>query len=397
MMMSSSLSVALRTGWLAAGLVVLTAAYGSPGCLPPPLPSPDAGDPCAVKGVTLLGQSQIQVSSPDGTQYLANQLDDAGVYQVYLAPTGTQALRCLTCAQVPGGPPVGAHKLMAEWHPSGNWILVGTQMAGASWPPLVCNDTCQLGLLRSGVNLDMYAMNADGTQWFPLVQFDPTQSSQGSGYTGPAFTPDGAHAYWAKIVSGDIFQYTFGKWLLMRSDFQVDASGVPSLQNTVDVTPGGANWVEPGNFTPDGTTLLLSADIGLPSNAANGQDQWAFNVQSGALTQLTHTPDAWDEHGLYSPDGRKIVWMSSLPFPGNDNVWDLKTEFLLMDADGSNVYQLTHFNYPGYPEYNTQGTVAAVAVWTPDGSHLFATQLLADQTSALWRIDFNAGCGNAPP
>jgi hypothetical protein len=185
--MNASVTFALRAVLLGTGLAALTAASAPNGCGGPPviLPSPDAGDPCGVRDIAPLGNAQVQVQSPDGTQYLLNQQDDAGIYQVYVAPTGTDSLRCLTCAQVPGGPAPGTHKLMTEWHPSGNWILVGTEMPGASWPPLICNDACKLGLLRSGVNLNMYAMTTDGAQWFPLVEFDPSQSSQGSGYTGP--------------------------------------------------------------------------------------------------------------------------------------------------------------------------------------------------------------------
>jgi Tol biopolymer transport system component len=79
--------------------------------------------------------------------------------------------------------------------------------------------------------------------------------------------------------------------------------------NKRDITPAGAKWVEAGNFSPDGKHLLLSADIGIDD--ARGQDQWSMDIETGVLQNLTNMPKVWDEHGLYSPSGRKISFMSS--------------------------------------------------------------------------------------
>src|SRR5262249_46285575 len=194
----------------------------------------------------------------------------------------------------------------------------------------------------------------------------------------PVFTPDGKTAVWAEIVDGNVFANAFGIWKLYIADFVVDAEGTPSLVNKRDITPAGAKWVEPGNFAPDGRHILLSTDIGLSD--AKGQDQWSLDVFSGKLTQLTNTPTVWDEHGVYSPDGRKIVFMSSHPYrndPDNYKVAHLHTEFMLMNADGSELQQLTHFNLPGYPE-SQRHTVAASAYFTHDGTRLIANTMAQD-------------------
>jgi hypothetical protein len=122
---------------------------------------------------------------------------------------------------------------------------------------------------------------------------------------------------------------------------QVAAAYELSKCNIFDVTPSGAHWVEPGNISPDGRFFTFNSDIGIAD--AEGQDQFVLNLNTGEVTNLTNSPQLWDEHGVFSPDGKKIVWMSSLPYPGNWHVSNLKTEFFLTNSDGSDIRQPTNF------------------------------------------------------
>lgn len=158
----------------------------------------------------------------------------------------------------------------------------------------------------------------------------------------------------------------------------------------------GARWVEPGNFSPDGRHILLSADLGLQD--AQGQDQITLDISTGQVQNLNNSPGVWDEHGLYSSDGSKISFMSSHPYRSNPKSFQaisLQTEFMLMDADGTHLQQITHFNVPGYPESQWGGTVAAVASFMNDGSELFATVMAPDFsfTKTNWMITFAGSCG----
>jgi hypothetical protein len=38
---------------------------------------------------------------------------------------------------------------------------------------------------------------------------------------------------------------------------------------------------------------------------------------------------------------------------------------MMMDKDGSNVRQISHFNEPGYAESSYSGSVAAIGEWGP--------------------------------
>jgi len=290
--------------------------------------------------------------SPASDVSALSEPDAIGVYQIYMLRGGRKT--CISCAQHPGGPRVDRNKMMVTWHPSGQWLVVGIEedKHDLMWMP----KSAQLGLLQSGIWLNMWITAQDGSRWFQMTDFE------NDGFVGTAFTPDGRKAAWAEAVDGNVFANRFGKWKLYRADFQVRPDGTPSFIDKTEITPAGARWVEPGNFSPDGRHLLLSTDIGLKD--AYGQDQWALDIETGALRQLTSTPTVRDEHGVFSADGRKISFMSSYPYRNEKDsykVSNLKTEFMLMDADGSHLQQLTHFNEPGYPESQPSKTIAAVA------------------------------------
>ena len=51
---------------------------------------------------------------------------------------------------------------------------------------------------------------------------------------------------------------------------------------------------------------------------------------------------------------------------------DLKTDYWLMNPDGSNKRRLTYFNQPGHPHYMKEGVAAADGAWSPDGRRYLA-------------------------
>jgi len=87
--------------------------------------------------------------------------------------------------------------------------------------------------------------------------------------------------------------------------------------------------------------------------------------------------EEWDEHAHFSPDGRTILWMTSKSQPYKLRADDLKTDYWLMNADGSNKRRLTYFNQPGHPHFMKEGVAAADGAWSPDGSR-FAAYLIVD-------------------
>jgi hypothetical protein len=358
----------------------------------PPVPGFYADEPdCKVKSVQKLSSAFENITrSPSGLTAFTQQ-DSNGIYQVYVRRDGDES-RCISCNTGGEAPRIDRNKPMISWHPSGQWLTVGVEenRHDNSWMPA----SWQRGLLQSGIWLNLWVTTADGSRWYQITDFKKTPTNPSDGYVGVAFTPDGSKAVWAEIIDGNVFANAFGVWKLYTADFHVGGDGIPHFANRRDITPAGAKWVEPGNFSPDGKHILLSSDIGIDN--AQGQDQWSLDINTGQIQNLTHSPNVWDEHGLYSPNGKKISFMSSYPYrhePDSYRTLSLKTEFMLMSADGSHLQQLTHFNVPGYPESQPARTIAAVAGFIDEGSQLYATAMGPNFSKTNWILTFEGRCG----
>ena len=381
------LSVIVRSGAYSSNFTTIPVAANGGTC---PVPS----DPCAVNSFRPASQGGITIWSPDGGRYLVNKEDPSGISQIYVGQKGDAVPVCISCTDKPNGPTAKKRKMQPHWHPSGRWIVLAAEQEKFD-PPLLSTPELIEGWLQSGIWVDMYATTPDGSSWFKLQDFGP--SNKADGFTGVAFTPDGRKGVWAQIVDGNIFAYTFGKWELILADFQ-EVNGVPSFTNLRNITPPDTYWVEPGNFSPNGKDLLLTADQGFPDHAhVEGQDQYILDIVTGQMTNLTRSATIWDEHGVFSPDGQTILFMSSYPFrsdPRASTTLFLKTEFMLMDKDGSNLRQISHFNQAGFAESGVG--VAAVGVWNPDGTTVSALNLLFPKYDS-WEIKFEGNCGKRGP
>ena len=341
-----------------------------------------------LRGVSFsLSQNGVQgLASPDGHSFLINTDDQNGVFQVYIGHPGDPTLTCLTNVQKPGGPKPERMKMQAHWHPSGKFIFMAVERDSYNTPPILGLDRNYVkGILQTGVWTDMWAMTPDGETWFQLTHFQSGIPGIPDGFTGPAFTNDGKRAVWSQIVDGNIFAYwPFGRWQLIRADYS-DTGGTPQFTDLTDITPSGMYWNEPGNFSPDNVSVLLSGSV---EADAEGMDQYILNIENGQLTDLTNSPTVWDEHGVFSPDGEKIIFMSAYPYrddPNSSKTLTIKTEFMLMNKDGSGLTQLTHFLSPGYPESGTSG-IAAAAFWHDNYSATLSQLFFPDY--AYWEIQF---------
>lgn len=351
--------------------------------------TPQASGDCAV---TNIYQTTIHpVYSPDGTQYIISKQDTIdGVFQIYVGNTGSTSLTCISNYEAPGN--AGGlfrswetrHKVMVQWHPSGEFIICGVEKEFYN-ELLIAPYELRLGWIQSGLWVDIWAVKPDGSQWYNLANLD-------KGMTGPAFTPDGTKAVYADAdPNSDLSVDVFGKWKLQLVNFN-NNGGIPSFSNQSDISPIGARWLEPGNFHPNGELLTFNSDIGM--NNAEGQDQYILNINTGVVTNLTNSPEIWDEHGVFSPGGNKILMMSSYPYRDDSTAYrtlSLKTEFMIMDIDGQNLEQLTHFREQGFPEYH-EG-IASTGFWNNDGTKIFA-HTLEFPDYHHWVIEHQGSCGN---
>jgi TolB protein len=105
-------------------------------------------------------------------------------------------------------------------------------------------------------------------------------------------------------------------------------------------------------WSPDGTRLIYSSSV------SGNYDLYTSGVDGSDQQHLTDTSaDEW--FASWSPDGSQIVYSASMGTSSSSA--DLETyEIFIMDADGSNVRQLTNNTaYDGNPRWSPDGTLIA--------------------------------------
>jgi hypothetical protein len=312
-----------------------------------------------------------------------DRIDKDGVYQLHTARPDGSDERCLSCVQRPGAPPIDRHKFNPTWHASGKYIVLQGEIDSH---PLAWTHKNRMvaELLLNGLWNNLYATDSTGERWYKLTT---SVSPQTDGVLGPHFSPDGTKLLWSRLVSPASGENPWGLWRLMIGDFVISGD-VPSLQNVSDITPAGGKFYEAHGFSADGGTVVFTSDMETTSRWE--MNIWVMNLSDKKMTKLTKN-GAWNEHAQYSPSGKKIVYMSSEPYPGTS----LKTDLMIMNSDGSGKAQLTHFNMPGYPESQPDQNVPGRSSWSADGTRLSVTAGPAKDfpTRRLWILTFAGRCG----
>jgi Tol biopolymer transport system component len=281
---------------------------------------------------------------------------DDGYYDVYIMDPDEFDETCLTCT-----PELSGHTGNPAWHPSGEWIVF--QAVNTALIPLYRDAEEVKAYTNPGAGWlnDLWVTDKNGQESYQLTTIGVT-----GGVLHPHFSHDGTKLLWAERVGGNA-RSTSGEWVLKVADFVI-AGHVPRLEHIQSYAPGEQHdFYESHGFSPDDTKILFSGNL-QEDQPMWGMDIYEFNLETHELTQLTHTFYDWDEHAQYSPDGQKIVWMSSEGYDINP----LKTDFWIMDCTGSHKQQVTFFNTPGHPHYRGTAAVAADSSWGPDGTSIIA-------------------------
>lgn len=152
-----------------------------------------------------------------------------------------------------------------------------------------------------------------------------------------------------------------------RDTANVKLDSLPlSMTRTVSFETSEGTWISL-DVSPDGRTIVFEL-LG---------DLYTMPVAGGTATRLTSGP-AFDSQPRYSPDGKRIVFLSDRN--GADNVW-------ICDSDGKNTKALTRgtTNLYASPE------------WTPDGNYIVVSRSTGVLGSVyeLWLIHKDGGSGTA--
>ncbi len=272
-------------------------------------------------------------------------------------------LKCLSCAEE--YPKL--HNGNPAWHPSGKYIVyqaLDDSIKQPFWGGLYQLYTSP----GAGVNNNLWVMTADGARTWPL-----TALGKGKGVLHPHFSHDGKQLLWAQMESTK--PLPTGAWVMKIASFGFQA-GAPVLKNIRTLKPGNMLFYETHSFSPDDAEILFTG-----KNADSNFDIYKYNFSTEELTPLTDaTENFWDEHAQFSPDGKKIVWMSSKDNDGSQKGGFVKTDWWIMDADGAHKRRMTFFNKKTAPEYIKGKAIAADISWSPDGRELAG--YLQDNASA---------------
>lgn len=127
----------------------------------------------------------------------------------------------------------------------------------------------------------------------------------------------------------------FVKWDTYKHIFVVNPNGSGLVQLTIDDWDTG--WP---SFSPDGTKILYT------SYEAGTPQLWTMNVNGTGKAALTNLPNGALQ-GRYSPNGQKIVFVSSST---NDDVW-------IMNANGTGALALAATGVDeNEPAFNADGS-----------------------------------------
>ncbi len=326
-----------------------------------------------VKSVTTIMEPGGRVSwSHSGNNLIAfdkgeqERDEKSGVYyDIYtMNPDGTNEI-CLTC----GGSKKWSHKPQKHmwqpaWHPSGDYIAFQAEMENhpgpSSWsgPP-------------NGLYNNLWVMTSDGESYLQLTDLPAVGPDGSTGILHPVFSHDGTMLLWSeRLGPGD----RWGEHLLRLADFNVsvvDGQLQGGLENIRTYQLEAPAFHESHDFSPDDDRIIFAANLEQDQDATE-MDIYTLDITTEALTNLTRheTDDWWDELPTYSPDGSKILYISSSGYEFDPDNWldTLRTDYWLMDPpDGSNKQRLTFFNEPGYPEHTGKRTIASDNSWGPDG------------------------------
>lgn len=239
-----------------------------------------------------------------------------------MRPDGTDQ-HCFTC-ELPGLPTKNVGQ--PAWSPDGKFLVVQAQKADSKVGRIGANP-------GAGVGNDLWAITFPEGRVFQLTD---VPSGNGHGTLHPHFSPDGRTLLWGQMTGA--FELTqeaiAGTWMLQSADFVVSESG-PTLENlTLYPVSEGPGFYENHGLSPDGTKWIFSANLDREKPLAQLNDIYVMDFPSGEnLKRLT--TGGYNEHATFTPDGERVVWMSSAGnVKGGTDYWSAK-------LDGSDLTRLS--------------------------------------------------------
>lgn len=366
-------------------------------------------DSCKVVSLEEIGDGCFPKWSPDGSLIAYTKEINDNDYQIYTMKPDGSDVKCLTCDKLELS--TTRWRGQPYWHPSGEYIVFTAETT--KYPRKGLGITTRPGI---GRNHNLWIMTSDGSKFWQMTDYP-----ENWGVIRPSFSHDGNTLYWNEEFGME--KYPNGKpsidqhpgcwwgqesklfregeelciWRVKLADI-VFENGEPKISNIQHIDPpDGFTMIEGTGFKPDDNGFIYSyCDIEKQKGRCFWGNIYTSNLEGTMLTQLTNDFRKHNENPEFSPDGKKILWNHGEGNPGEGE------EMWLMNADGSNKIQLTHFTDSNYPEYNPNARQIPESTWSPDGKSIVFAHVDKGQESGLgphipstlYKITFESACGN---
>jgi uncharacterized protein (TIGR03437 family) len=311
-----------------------------------------------------------------------------GFYDVWtMNPDGSNQV-CLTCNWEPtpvngaaSNPQAQYNKGNPDWDPTGQYIVFEVQRNDTTYTASQQSNT------RPGVGEDdvLYIMDAAGQNYWPVpasTDFTP----HNGGVLQPKYSHNsssrGQMLFWAQEIGNGTSNYN-GDWEIKIATVTI-VSGAPTVTVFSTVTPDGPQqcfgpFYETHGFSLDDSTIFFSGNPETGCTKTLGYDEYSCNLNTGAVANLTNTPDVWEEQARPNPLQEKLLYISSFGLiPPSAGVLD--QEYWTMNYDGSDKKKISwvtdprgqYFNATMPNFYIPSATSVGRCDWSHDGLQFVA-------------------------
>lgn len=228
------------------------------------------------------------------------------------------------------------------WHPNGTHLVLQAENRNSNHR--------LLNHMAWGINNDLWIINKDGTEaqliWSSQLNhaaLHPHFNKDGNKIVFAQRTATGKSWRWIRRLNlGAGGENQWDGWNIHLADFDINKRGKNMLSNHKTLSPNGRGFYETHGFTDNGKFIYSFT----PNGQAYVDDIYVCNEDGTNVKKLIDSPATWDEHGIFSPSGKSMAFISSR----GDKNWRapksranaLRTELYLKQR--GKIIQLTDFN-----------------------------------------------------